>query len=86
MMPSILTDGKDALAVFDAVADISAGGHRGFFTAFRNRHAGPGKRRYRDRDTDGRKLISNGGASLIFLYKVRHIKTPENCIERKLSM
>ena len=34
MMPSILTDGKDALAVFDAVADISAGGHRGFLQHF----------------------------------------------------
>lgn len=66
----ILADGEYALAVFDDVAGIFPCGHRRPGAAFRDRRSCFCKRRHRNGNADRRKLIGNGGTSLIFIRKL----------------
>lgn len=74
---NILTDGKHALTVFDAVANGFSRRYRRFRATSRDRHSRIRKRRYRNRYANRRKLIGNSGASLIFVRIIGHFNALE---------
>ena len=64
----VLAERKYALPVFHAVAGISACDHGGFRAAFGDRLPCFCERGDGYGDADGRKLVSHGGTSLIFIH------------------